>query len=303
MPLVSLAKAYCRIRCIQKIELPLSGFHRSNILENKMIISFIGGGAMCEAILKGILSAKSANNTDITIAEPNNERRLKLEKQYGINTTASNVQALQNKADIIVLSIKPQVLSIVLNEIKDQLSPEQLLLSIVAGAKLDTLIKSTNHESVIRVMPNTPAQIGSGVSVWTATPKVDKRNKEMTSNLLKPLGIEIYVEDESLIDMSTALSGSGPAYVFAFIESLIEAGVNLGMPQELSSELVIHTVLGSAKMLDETGIDPSELRKLVTSPGGTTAAALNKLEEEGHKAILIRAVKAAYQRSIELGKL
>ncbi|MEG3594873.1 MAG: pyrroline-5-carboxylate reductase [Chloroflexota bacterium] len=268
-----------------------------------MIISFIGGGAMCEAILKGILSAKSANNTDITIAEPNNERRLKLEKQYGINTTASNVQALQNKADIIVLSIKPQVLSIVLNEIKDQLSPEQLLLSIVAGAKLDTLIKSTNHESVIRVMPNTPAQIGSGVSVWTATPKVDKRNKEMTSNLLKPLGIEIYVEDESLIDMSTALSGSGPAYVFAFIESLIEAGVNLGMPQELSSELVIHTVLGSAKMLDETGIDPSELRKLVTSPGGTTAAALNKLEEEGHKAILIRAVKAAYQRSIELGKL
>ena len=106
-----------------------------------------------------------------------------------------------------------------------------------------------------------------------------------------------------MIDMSTALSGSGPAYVFAFIESLIEAGVNLGMPQELSSELVIHTVLGSAKMLDETGIDPSELRKLVTSPGGTTAAALNKLEEEGHKATLIRAVKAAYQRSIELGKL
>ena len=268
-----------------------------------MIISFIGGGAMCEAILKGILSAKSANNTDIAIAEPNNDRRLKLEKQYGINTTSSNVEALQNKADIVVLSIKPQVLSIVLNEIKGVLSPEQLLLSIVAGAKLDTLIKVTNHESVIRVMPNTPAQIGSGVSVWTATPRVNKRNKEMTANLLKPLGIEIYVKDESLIDMSTALSGSGPAYVFAFIESLIEAGVKLGMPQELSSELVIHTVLGSAKMLDETGIDPSELRKLVTSPGGTTAAALLKLEEEELGQALIKAVQAAYERSIELGKL
>ena len=268
-----------------------------------MIISFIGGGAMCEAIVKGILSAKGANNTDITIAEPSKSRRDELVKLYGIKATSSNVEAVKNHADIIVLSIKPQVLSIVLDEMRGSLNPRLLILSIVAGAKLDTLIRSTNHESVIRVMPNTPAQIGSGVSVWTATSKVDSRHKQMASSLLKPLGIEIYVEDESLIDMSTALSGSGPAYVFTFVESLIEAGLSLGMPLKLSSELAIHTVLGSAKMLDQTGIDPAELRKLVTSPGGTTAAALRKLDEEGMKQALIQAVEAAYKRSLELGEL
>ena len=174
---------------------------------------------MCEAILKGILSAKSANNTDITIAEPNNERRLKLEKQYGINTTASNVQALQNKADIIVLSIKPQVLSIVLNEIKDQLSPEQLLLSIVAGAKLDTLIKSTNHESVIRVMPNTPCLVGASASAYCSSPTAKPEDETLIETLLKAVGLAMPTS-ESLMDAITALSGSGPAYVSMVIESL-----------------------------------------------------------------------------------
>ncbi|MBR62277.1 MAG: pyrroline-5-carboxylate reductase [Dehalococcoidia bacterium] len=268
-----------------------------------MIISFIGGGAMCEAIVQGILSAKSANCADILIAEPNEERRVKLKKQYGIKTTPNNTDAIHNNADIIVLSIKPQVLAAVTHELKDLLKPQQLLLSIVAGAKLDTIIKSTNHDSVIRVMPNTPAQIGAGVSVWTATPAVDGEKKEMTAELLNPLGIEIYVEDESMIDMSTALSGSGPAYLFAFVESLIEAGISLGMSKELSNELVIHTVLGSSKMLNQTGMDPSELRNLVTSPGGTTSAALSKLNEEGFSQSLIMAVKSAYKRSIELGKL
>ncbi|PZC46267.1 MAG: pyrroline-5-carboxylate reductase [Chloroflexi bacterium] len=272
-------------------------------MEEKMIISFIGGGAMCEAILKGILSAESANKTDITIAEPSNSRRDELVKLYGIKTTPSNLEAVKSNADIIVLSIKPQVTHVVLDELRGYINPTQLLLSIVAGAKLDTLIKSSGHKSVIRVMPNTPAQIGSGVSVWTATQQVDCTQKTMVSSLLKPLGIEIYVEDEGLLDMSTALSGSGPAYLFTFVESLIEAGVKIGMPLELSTKLAIYTVLGSAKMLDQTELEPAELRKLVTSPGGTTAAALLKLEDGGLKAILIQAVKAAYERSLELGNL
>lgn len=268
-----------------------------------MTISFIGGGAMCEAILKGILVAKGATPDEITIAEPRKIRRNELSKKYGVITTASNLNAVSNNADIIVLAVKPQVVSFVLNEIDKSISTRQLLLSIVAGVKLDTLTKSASHASVIRVMPNTPAQIGSGVSVWTASNSVSDKQKEMVASLLQPLGIEIYVENETLIDMSTALSASGPAYVFAFTESLIDAGIHIGMSIELSTELAIHTVLGSAKMLKETGIHPAELRNLVTSPGGTTEAALIKLEAGGLRSTLIQAVEAAYQRALQLGNL
>ncbi len=265
-----------------------------------MKISFVGGGVMAEAILRGILDAEIAASGDIRIGEPVESRREYLEGRYGTACHAKNMRVLDG-ADIIVLSVKPQNLSEVMAELAGSLDAGQTVVSIIAGARLSTLSAGLKHDSVIRVMPNTPSQIGAGMSVWTASSGVSESVVQATRRILGPLGEEVYVEDEKFIDMATALSASGPAYVFLFIEALIDAGVYLGMPRDMASRLALQTVAGSTQLVRESGRHPAELKDMVTSPGGTTAEALLTLEQGAFKGVVIEAVAAAYEKSKALG--
>ena len=256
---------------------------------------------MAEAIIEGIVSAGLAAPTDISVGEPVAARRDELAGAHGVNVFADNAEAVVG-AELVVLSVKPQALGAVLPGLGAALKPDQALASIVAGATIRTIADGTGHQAVIRIMPNTPAQIGAGISAWTASPAVTDSQKAAARSMVATLGEEVYVASEDLIDMATALSASGPAYVFAFVEALIDAGVNIGMSRELASRLATETVLGSARMVKETGTHPAELRNMVTSPAGTTAAALVALEAGGFKPAVVEAVAAAYRRSKELGK-
>ena len=176
------------------------------------------------------------------------------------------------------------------------------MVSIVAGAKMQTIASGLGHESVVRVMPNTPAQIGAGMSVWLADRSVSKAHRQAVGTILGTLGQELEVDEEKYMDMGTALSASGPAYVFLFIEALIDAGVYVGMPRDMARTLALQTVFGSTKLAMDTGMHPAELKDIVVSPGGTTAEALRVLEDQGVPAAIVSAVDAAYRKSIQLGQ-
>ena len=266
----------------------------------KLKISFIGGGVMAEAIISGIVGARVAAAEDIRVGEPVESRREHLERTHKIDARPRNLEVLDG-ADIAVLAVKPQDLAEVLAELKNGLADDTTVVSIIPGVTIAALAKGLHHAGVVRVMPNTPAQIGAGMSVWTAASDVPKSRLDVTRDILRTLGEELYVPDEKLIDMATALSASGPAYVFLFIEALIDAGVKLGMTRDVSRKLVVQTVLGSARLVDETGRHPADLKDMVTSPGGTTVEALLALEKGGFRATVLQAVIAAYERSKELG--
>ncbi len=265
-----------------------------------MRVSFVGGGVMAEALMGGIFESRIAAPGDVTVGEPVEARRDYLEQKYGLVTYSRNLEAMDG-ADMVVLAVKPQSLAGVMKELKGKVAKQSAVVSIVAGAKMAALVKGLDHPGVVRVMPNTPAQIGAGMSVWTAAPEVSDTQIEATRGILRTLGEEIYVPDEKLIEVATALSASGPAYVFLFIESLIDAGVYLGMPRDMARSLVLQTVLGSTKLVKDTGRHPAELRDMVTSPGGTTAEALLTFEKEGFRSAVLQAVIAAYNRSKALG--
>ena len=256
---------------------------------------------MAEALIKGILEARLAASQDMRVGEPQESRRAHLKQKYGLESHSGNLEAVDG-ADIVVLAVKPQSLREVLSGLTKGLSKESAVASIVAGAKMKTLVEGLNHPAVIRIMPNTPAQIGAGMSVWTASPEVPEAKLEATRDILRTLGEEVYVADEKLIDMATALSASGPAYVFLFIEALIDSGVYLGMPRELARQLALQTVHGSTKLVKESGRHPAELKDMVTSPGGTTIEGLLALEKGGVRASVIQAVIAAYEKSKALGE-
>jgi pyrroline-5-carboxylate reductase len=262
-----------------------------------MRIAFIGGGVMAEAIIAGIRNAEIA--AGIVVGEPVKARRDALSK-YRAETTDDNKRAVEG-ADIVVLSVKPQQFDHAAPQLKGVLSPDQTVLSIMAGVKMHSIGLKLSHRRLVRVMPNTPAQVGQGMSVWTASPEVPVAHLDFTQKMLSSIGDEVRVGEEKYVDMATALSASGPAYVFLFIESLTDAGVLLGMPQDVARRLAVKTVLGSAALAQKSGRHPAELRNSVTSPGGTTAAALLALEEGGFRAAVVKAVKAAYQRGEELG--
>ena len=266
-----------------------------------MKMAFIGGGKMAEAILHGVLSAKLAAPDDISVGEPVAERREYLADRFGIRTNADNLETA-HQADLVVFSVKPQDLGPVLGQMNGYLNSTQAALSIVAGAKMETLSAGLGHQSVVRVMPNTPAQVGAGMTLWTCSESVGSSLREMTKSVLGTIGQEIYVSDEKYMDMATALSASGPAYVFLFIEALIDAGVYLGMPRDMSRTLALQTVFGSTKLVMDTGLHPAELKDMVVSPGGTTAEALRVLENEGVPAAIVSAVDAAYKKSVQLGQ-
>ncbi len=265
-----------------------------------MKIAFIGGGNMGEAMLSAILDKGLSAPQSIAVSDVAEARCQHLEQKYGVVVMSDNRQAI-TRGDVVVLAIKPQNLVEVMAELRGQLNSAQLVLSIIAGARVNTLCLGLSHGSVVRAMPNTPAQIGEGITAWTATPEVTETQKGWASSILGAMGKEIYMDDEKYMDMVTAVSGSGPAYIFLMVESLVDAAVNIGLPQEVAQELVLQTLLGSGHFIQRSGKPPAELRRMVTSPGGTTAEALLQLEKGGFSDLIRQAVSAAYNKAKRLG--
>jgi len=263
--------------------------------------AFIGSGVMGEAMIKGLLAGKLIEPARITAADVRPERCQELKDRYGISIAADNRAALEG-ADVVVLSMKPQILPAVMPELKGRIPARALVLSIVAGAKIAAIVDGLAHPAVVRSMPNTPAQIGEGMTVWTASPTVTETQKAQAKQILGALGAEVYVEDEDYLDVATALSGSGPAYVFLFMEALVDAGVHMGFSRQLSEQLVLQTVKGSVDYAMHTSLHLARLRNQVTSPAGTTAEALYYLEKAGFRTAVSRAVWAAFERSVQLGR-
>ena len=263
-------------------------------------IALIGPGVMAEAMIAGLLRQRLADPAQVVAAGPRPERIAALANTYGIEATADNAAAAR-AADVIVLAVKPQRLTSVMAGLVG-IRPEALVLSIVAGASLDKIGRTLKHPAVVRCMPNTPGRIGQGITVWTASKPTTAEQRETARQILGALGDEIFVEDESYLDMATALSGTGPAYVFLFTEALIDAGVHMGFPRRIAEQLVLQTIRGSLAYYSQAESHPATLRNQVTSPGGTSAEALYYLEKAGFRTALSRAVWAAYQRSLELGR-
>ena len=262
-----------------------------------MRIAFIGGGVMAQAIIAGVKDA--GLDASIIVGEPFEERRESLKNDLGVEATDNNKEAVTG-ADIVVLAIKPQQLDSVAAELKGVLNSNQTVLSIMAGVKMHSIGLKLGHSKLIRVMPNTPAQIRKGISAWHASDEVDQATLDFVASMLKAIGDELKFSDEKNIDIATALSGSGPGYVFVMIEALADAGVELGLPAHVARHLASQTVFGSAALQRETGKHPAELRNMVTSPGGTTAAGLAALEKGGFRATIADAVRTAYERGEEL---
>lgn len=263
-------------------------------------IAFIGPGVMAEAMIAGLLRKELAKPEDITASGPREGRGMELQKKYGIQTTTDNASAASH-ADVVVLSVKPQRLSDVMKGLKG-IRADALVLSIIAGASMKKIGSGLKHKAVVRSMPNTPGQIGEGITVWTSSREVTEEQQRIARSILGALGEEVFIEDEGYLDMATALSGTGPAYVFLFTEALIDAGVHMGFPRRIAEQLVLQTIRGSVSYYHHAERHPATLRNQVTSPGGTSAEALYYLEKAGFRTAISRAVWAAYQRSLELGR-
>ncbi len=263
---------------------------------------FIGGGVMGEAMIRRLVEGATVAPSQIAVIEPLEERRAALVDRYAVQVRSEIDDALSS-AQIVVLAVKPQVMGAVLEALQSRVHPEALIFSIAAGIPIARITQALGEQQpVVRVMPNTPAQIGAGMSVWTCTSSVRPDQREQALVLLRAMGEEVFVEDEHYLDMATALNGSGPAYVFLFMEALVDAGVHLGLPRPVVERLVLQTVKGSVEYALSSRLHLAQLRNQVTSPGGTTAAALHAFEEGQLRAVVARAVWAAYRRSVELGQ-
>jgi pyrroline-5-carboxylate reductase len=255
---------------------------------------------MAEAMIAGLLRAELVTPERIVASHARTERRDHLASQHGIGVVATNVEAVEG-ADVILLAIKPQMLARVGREIGPHLRRGQLVLSVLAGATTAALTGILGHEQVVRSMPNTPARLGRGMTVWYATAATTDEQRAQARALLSALGAELEVDDERMVAMATAVSGTGPTYVFLVMEALIDAAVHLGFPRHIAHDLVIETLEGSTVFAKQSGLHPAELRNMVTSPGGTSAAALHELESGRLRTVLSEAVWAAYRRTVELG--
>src|SRR3954470_11931309 len=264
-------------------------------------IATVGSGVMAEAMIAGLLRAKLVDPGQIVASHPRADRRDELVRSYGVRTVEANLTAV-DAADVVVLAIKPQMLRRVGRELAGALRQGQLVISIIAGASTKALANALRHSQVVRSMPNTPAQLGRGVTVWYATPEVTDEQREQSRLLLGALGEQLQVDDEKMVAMATAVSGTGPTYVFLVMEALIDAAVHLGFPRHIAHDLVIETLEGSTLFAKSSGMHPAQLRNMVTSPGGTSAAALHELESGRLRTVLSEAVWAAYRRTEELGR-
>jgi len=265
-------------------------------------LAFIGCGTMGEAMVRGLLTKHLVAPDQIVASHPRAERATELADRHGIQTTTDNGEAAEG-ATLVILCVKPQFFDEVAADLSGRIDPSALALTIVAGVRMAHVARSLSTPAVVRVMPNTPGQIGRGISVWTASEAVDESGHERARTILTALGSEEFVTHENEIDMATALSGTGPAYVFMFMEALIDAGVHLGFSRRMSSRLVYETVRGSLEFAIDADVHIAKLRNQVTSPGGTTAEALYQLEKGGIRTVLSDAVWAAYRRCEQLGEM
>ncbi|MFH1217576.1 MAG: pyrroline-5-carboxylate reductase [Pseudomonadota bacterium] len=264
-------------------------------------IGFLGGGRMAEALIKGILKAGLADSASLVAVDPDEGRRALLEKEYHIGTARFHGELVD--CGIVILAVKPQIMGVLLDECRGWLDGNHLVISIAAGIPISFMEKRLGDGCrVIRVMPNTPALVLEGASVLSGGTNVDRQDMETAERIFSAIGKSI-VLPETYLDAVTGLSGSGPAYVFQFIDALVDGGVKVGLSRHDAEVLVLQTILGSVRLALETGKHPAELKAMVTSPGGTTIAGLHELEKAGFKAGIMNAVEAAAKRSEELGKL
>ena len=259
-------------------------------------LAFVGTGVMAEAMIAGLLDKRLVNPDQIVASHPREDRRESLVKRFGISVAESNRDAI-TESDLVFLTVKPQALSNVMKQVYGRLEPRQVVISVIAGAGIEALSRGLGHGAIVRVMPNTPAQVGQGMMVWTATPDVDDEQRSKIKTVLGALGEEIFVEEEKYVDMATALSGTGPTYVFLMMEALIDAGVHMGFPRRIAEQIVLQTVSGSVEFARVSKKHMAELRNMVTSPGGTSAEAIYQMEKGGLRTVYSRAVYAAYQRT------
>lgn len=285
-------------------ETPTKG--AANPLANARL-AFIGLGVMAEAIAAGLLRKGLVTPEQMVGSHPRAPRREELYTKYGIQMFESNREAVEaaypedSTGSIVILAIKPQRLGKVLAELKGSIHTDQVVVSIVAGAKIETIADELLHGAVIRTMPNTPAQVGEGVTAWTSSASVSEAQEEQVRAMLEALGKTVRVENERQIDMATALSATGPTYIFLVMEALIDAGVHMGFSRHVAEELVQQMILGSVLFARESHKHPAELRNMVTSPGGTSAEAIYQMEKGSLRTVLSKAVWAAFQRAEALG--
>ncbi|RLC67398.1 MAG: pyrroline-5-carboxylate reductase [Chloroflexi bacterium] len=251
--------------------------------------------------MQALLRASGVTPQQIVASGPRSARAEELRTRYGVQATTSNVAAAGD-ADVVILSVKPQVLPTVLSELRGHVPPTALVFSIVAGMPIATIRAGLDHPAIARAMPNTPAQIGEGMTVWTAAPEVTGVQREQSRAMLWTLGLDMSVTLEYVLEMATAVSGTGPTYVFLLMEALVDAAVHLGFSRRQARFLVLQTVLGSVKFAQQSDLHLAQLRNMVTSPGGTSAEAIYQLEKGGMRTILSKAIWAAYKKSRLLGE-
>ena len=271
-------------------------------------LAFIGLGVMAEAIAAGLLRKGLVTPDQMVGSHPRAARREELYAKYGVQMFEANREAVEaayptdsDAGSIVILAIKPQRLAKVLSELKGSIHKDQVVVSIVAGAKIETIADELLHGAVIRTMPNTPAQVGEGVTAWTSSAAVSEAQEHEVRAMLEALGKTVRVENERQIDMATALSATGPTYIFLVMEALIDAGVHMGFSRHVAQELVQQMILGSVLFARESHKHPAELRNMVTSPGGTSAEAIYQMEKGSLRTVLSKAVWAAFQRAEALG--
>ena len=272
-------------------------------------LAFIGCGVMAEAIIAGLLRKQLVSAIQIVGSHPRVARREELHAKYGIEMVEQNKEAAQavypdgpDSGSVLLLAVKPQRLRRVLEELKGSIHQDQVVVSIVAGAKIETIADELLHAAVVRTMPNTPAQIGEGVTAWTPSTAVSEKQEQQVRAMLDALGKSVRVENERQIDMATALSATGPTYIFLMMEALIDAGVHMGFSRHVAQELVHQMMLGAVLFARESHKHPAELRNMVTSPGGTSAEAIYQMEKGSLRTVLSKAVWAAYQRAESLAE-
>ena len=265
-------------------------------------IAFIGGGNMAASLIGG-LRAQGIAAASISVSDPGEAQRARLAAEHGVATFADNAKALAG-ADVVVLAVKPQVMQAVCRDLAASLQPGQLIVSIAAGINCASLQDwlGPQPQAIVRCMPNTPSLLRQGVSGLFANDQVSDAQKQQAERLLSAVGLALWLDEESLIDAVTAVSGSGPAYFFLLIEAMTAAGERLGLPRETAARLTMQTALGAARMACESDVDAAELRRRVTSPNGTTEAAIKAFQAGGFETLVQQALDAAAHRSAELAE-
>ncbi|MCU1718641.1 pyrroline-5-carboxylate reductase [Pseudomonas sp. 5P_3.1_Bac2] len=263
-------------------------------------IAFIGAGNMATSLIGGLL-AQGVSTSQISASDRTAEQRDKISQEHGIRTFADNVEAIQG-ADVIVLAVKPQGMKEVCLDLAKHIGPQQLIVSIAAGISCASLTNWLGDSAIVRCMPNTPSLVREGVSGLYANARVSAAQRAQAEQLLSAVGLALWLEEEQLIDAVTAVSGSGPAYFFLLIEAMTAAGEQLGLPRATAAQLTLQTALGAARMAVASDVEASELRRRVTSPAGTTEAAIKTFQAGGFEALVAQALNAAAERSAELAE-